>query len=491
MRLPSVPKPQSLERVLVCLALLLVPTTLVFQYRFLPFDDCLRHAAKAVSGKPWSDILVLRPDFTIDPHRGWHALLAALHRSLGLDAPSLVVFSYFGLFLLVAFAPLPAMRWPEAWALSILAASLAQPATLFSRLIRGRPYLFTEAALLFVLSLWRRSERPTLRKCAATALAIGLSVWLHGTAWYLWILPLAAFFLARPLREAGCLLGCWSVATVAAAALTGQPLAYLSQAVKIGFFAFSNGSIFRVLVGEFQPSDGSGLYVLVLAALALARKQLTGQFGERDERVLLALGVLGWLLGLRVFRFWGDWGQPAAMLWAAYQIEAILATLVVRESWTRAGIALVACTAFFLAGTGDIDGRWSGGATPQLASGAPCSPARDAEADGWLPAQGGILYSASMDLFVKLFYEHPDANWRYAFGFEPGMMTEENLRVLRDIQRWYGSFSCYAPWVAKMRLEDRLAIQATARPDIPELEWHEPSKGLWLGRRRREAPGLH
>ena len=88
-----------------------------------------------------------------------------------------------------------------------------------------------------------------------------------------------------------------------------------------------------------------------------------------------------------------------------------------------------------------------------------------------------------MDVFVKLFFEHPAASWKYALGFEPGMMTEDNLRVLRDIQRSYDAPSSYAPWVARMERADRLAIRSMARPDIPELEWHEAATGLWLGRR--------
>src|SRR2546427_3967131 len=87
-------KPRALERMIVYGALLLVPATLVFHYRFLPFDDCLRHAAKAVSGKPWNEILVLRPDLTIDPHAGWHSVLSVLHRGLGLNETSLVVYAY-------------------------------------------------------------------------------------------------------------------------------------------------------------------------------------------------------------------------------------------------------------------------------------------------------------------------------------------------------------------------------------------------------------
>jgi len=37
---------------------------------YLPYDDALRHAAKAVSGRPWSEILLLRPGFELDSNPG-------------------------------------------------------------------------------------------------------------------------------------------------------------------------------------------------------------------------------------------------------------------------------------------------------------------------------------------------------------------------------------------------------------------------------------
>src|ERR1700720_4110804 len=51
----------------VVITLLLVPLKII-GYGYLPADDALRHAAKAVSGKPWSEILVMRNDFAIDQH---------------------------------------------------------------------------------------------------------------------------------------------------------------------------------------------------------------------------------------------------------------------------------------------------------------------------------------------------------------------------------------------------------------------------------------
>ena len=43
---------------MVIFVILAIPLKII-GYGFLPGDDALRHAGKAVSGKPWSEILVL------------------------------------------------------------------------------------------------------------------------------------------------------------------------------------------------------------------------------------------------------------------------------------------------------------------------------------------------------------------------------------------------------------------------------------------------
>src|SRR5215469_3644779 len=84
----SLVPPQSLKRYVPLLTWILIIGTLlvtvgkIVGYGYLPPDDALRHSAKAVSGKPWSEILVLRPGFEMDPYPGWHAILGAVHHAL-------------------------------------------------------------------------------------------------------------------------------------------------------------------------------------------------------------------------------------------------------------------------------------------------------------------------------------------------------------------------------------------------------------------------
>ncbi|MFO1498320.1 MAG: hypothetical protein U1G07_08015 [Verrucomicrobiota bacterium] len=91
---------------LVALTLLILPWRLL-NHGVLPPDDALRHAAKAVSGKSWDQILVLRPEITLDHNPGWHAILGALHRLAGWNQERLVWFSVLSLFWLFAAAPSP------------------------------------------------------------------------------------------------------------------------------------------------------------------------------------------------------------------------------------------------------------------------------------------------------------------------------------------------------------------------------------------------
>src|SRR5262249_53063599 len=146
--------------------------------------------------KPYTEILVMRPEYTMDHSPGWEWLLRFLHRTLGWDSDGLVSFSIIAMMLCVFFAPLPWLRRPEAWLAALLAQMVAIP-ELMTRFTQARPYLLSEGILIALLFAWGRSEakNPSRLKIALTCLAFGISVWVHG-AWYLWALPLAAFFIA-------------------------------------------------------------------------------------------------------------------------------------------------------------------------------------------------------------------------------------------------------------------------------------------------------
>ncbi len=476
---------QFLARALVYLALLAIPLTLIGHYRYLPFDDCMRHAAKAVSGRDWTDVLVLRPDVTLDQHPGWHAFLGAIHRALDADSTFLVVVSYAALFLLVVYAPMPAFRRPEAWAASLLLACLAAPMSFLFRLTRGRPYLFSEACLLVLLFLWNAFS-GSLGLCAVTAALVALAVWIHGS-WYLWALPVAAFFLAGSWRKGFRFAAAVAAGIAAGALAAGHPAAYLWQQLQHAMLAFGNGVSASVLVGEFGPSSGWAVYLALAGLVLVFHRLLTGAWVRPGvEPAVPALAGLGWMAGLVVFRFWGEWGLAAALFWIALQIEDILAALAPEPgSGRRLALAAGLACALMLTGVGDHDARWSGGrAVRPRAPGAPSAPIPgEGESAELMPGPGGILYNSEMSVFNSLFFRNPMAQWKYAYGFESGIMTPENLAVLRDIQSRRGDWTAYRPWVERLLAIDRIAVVSAAKPDIPELEWRELEPRLWIGRK--------
>src|SRR5690349_18776254 len=80
-------------RLAVVAAAILIPLRILANGHF-PVDDAKRHAAKVISGRSWSDIVVIRPDMTaVDSNPGWHALLGLVHRVTAADGFELVWFS--------------------------------------------------------------------------------------------------------------------------------------------------------------------------------------------------------------------------------------------------------------------------------------------------------------------------------------------------------------------------------------------------------------
>src|SRR5215469_6060118 len=172
--------------IIVIAVIILIPLK-IMDYGYLPGDDALRHAAKAVSGKPWSEILVLSPVYKMDHEFGWNWLLTSIHHLVNWDADNLVFFSVVAMFVLVNLAGLVWLKRPEAWLATMLMAMVF--ALIPVRFTLGRPYLITLASLITVLYLWRTfREKPPQKPAMILMVAhAAISTFFHG-AWYLWVL---------------------------------------------------------------------------------------------------------------------------------------------------------------------------------------------------------------------------------------------------------------------------------------------------------------
>jgi hypothetical protein len=463
--------------IVVVSAIICIPLKII-GYGFLPMDDALRHAAKTISGKSWQQILVMRDDFPIDPSPGWQAILEWVHDTHGGDAESLVIFSVVALMMLVMLCGAPWFRRPEAWLAALFIAAVFIPACT-TRFARGRPYILTDAVVITLLFLWtRRGTKRQLSPLYVTPLLVAASAWIHGS-WYMLVLPGVAILLAGMWREAILYGLCWLIGSVLGCALTGHPIGFLIQSVRHMFGVFGDFVVSRQLEPELHPSDGAVPAVLAVAALLLWRKVTIGWNPRRLLNPVFMMMVLGWVLGLKMQRFWWDYGTPAFIIWVAMELQEHLEREMIFDSSKRLFLALAIAGGAYLGFTSDRDGRWTENLTTEF----PSVENNPSLAD-WMPGPDGIIYNSDMDVFFTTFYANPMADWKYILGFESGWMRPEDLKVLRQAQWNFGDARAFKPWADEMRPQDRMFIHAVggSAPNLPQLQWYYAATELWIGR---------
>ncbi|MGA3113416.1 MAG: hypothetical protein ABSF90_03175 [Syntrophobacteraceae bacterium] len=462
---------------LICMAALLLTCLQILGHGYSPMDDALRHVAKAISGKDWQDILVLRPEITMDSHPGWHFILKQVSRLTRSDPTLLLDFSVLFLFLVFVFPPLFLFSRPEAWIVSLLVFSVFSFGTMY-RLFFGRPFIISMLLILALCFLWERirDKRAPIVELAAFAMLSALSTWLHGT-WFLIALPICALGLARQWRVAALMSAAAAVGILLGAAFSGSPLVLLYQMLYQAVLALGHHDFQRQLVSELQPFDGSPIAIIVVAAMLIWRLA-RGQWNrECVDNPVFILGVMGWALGFVAVRFWSDWGWPAFAFWTAVEVQDVLKKYLGDFDPRRLVVAAVACLILFLSLGNDHGSRWTG------MLGVEWPQMTNSEHRKWLPEREGVLYSDGMDVFYRIFHNNPHGDWKYILGFEPIWMPEDDLKIYRHIQLTRGKPQSYAPWVEKMTEKDRLVLVRTEEPKIGGLEWHEVTPTVWSGRR--------
>jgi len=469
---------------MVVFVILAIPLKII-QYGYLPGDDALRHAAKAVSGKSWSEILVLNKVYQIDHEFGWNLLLEKIHHWTNWDADHLVVFSVVALFILVGWSALPWLKRPEAWLATLTLATIV--AEVCGRMTLGRPFLVTFAILLTLLFLWQKHGSSPPKKwmlLLATAL-FALGTFVHGV-WYLWVLLLGAFVFAGEFRWAVSLGFCWVAGVFIGSALTGNLIEYPLQALKLALLAVGMHDTQRTMAVELQPFGGDVLAVVVLGGLLVLRQLAKLNAVPLGKNPAFWLVCFGWVLGFKVGRFWDDWGWPALMVLIACDLQMLLEARFAADSFKRLGLACGLAVTAFLAVTNDFGSRWTYNLTQQYLT------QDNPDLAGWMPDEGGIFYTADMTLFYQTFFKNPDGDWRYMLGFEPTWMPKEDFDVYQKVLWNFNDSKAYEPWVKKMTPADRLVIRGGrgSPPGIPELEWNYGVSGIWIGRLPRPVqPG--
>jgi hypothetical protein len=456
---------------------LLIPLKIIGE-GYLPQADALADAAKAISGKPWTDILLLRSDYMIDNHIGWHALLRHVWLMTNCNAETLVLFSTAILFILVGCSALPWLAWPEAWLITLVLVPGIQ-SSFMGRLMLGRPLLLSILALVTILFLWqtRSPSPPDKRSCLLMTVLIALAVLFHGV-WYFWALPVAAFLLARQYRWCLALAACWFAGAILGAALTGHPWVYTIEALRQACNAMSLHATQRTLVTELRPTPGNLFGLLLLAGLLVLRQLARLPARPFSSNPAFWLALIGWVLGHEADRFWDDWGLPALMVLMAGDLQLFLQSRLQPHSLRRLALAAGLALTVYITTTNDVDSRWTNTLTAEYLT--PDNP----KLAGWLPDSGGILYEADMALFFDTFFKNPTAPWRYSVGYEPALMPPDDFATYQKILWNAEEPEAYQPWVRKMRPQDRLVLDARSSPAsaLPQLEWKYAVKNLWIGR---------
>jgi hypothetical protein len=468
------------QRVVLISWLIVVVTVVLIAFKivshgFIPAGDARRHVAKVFTDKAYSEIVVMRPEYTVDHSPGWEWLLRVVHRMTHWNADALMSFSVVGLMLVVFLSPLPWLRRPEAWLAALLAQTLVIP-ELMTRFAQARPLLLTAAVLIALLFSWSKSEnqKPSALKLVLTCAGFCLSVWMHGS-WYLWVFLLVAFFLAGARRSGLWLTVCWGIGTVIGSCLTGKPIAFLKGAVFMAYSVSTENVPQWMLVGEFQPSQGEIATLMLLAVVYLWRRlQVPGDPGLLRSPVVWLI-VIGWILGLRADRCWADWAIPAVLVWLTQQFEEISSSLVSTSAPKRLVLCALVALPLFFHSTNDLGRRYTRSLDETFLD------INDPKLQGWMPSSNGIFYSAQMDFFYNTFYKNPQGDWRYILGFEPALMPEDDLRIFRTIQFNRGVIKAFEPWAEKMRPQDRLAIATATQPNLPRLEWINAAGNIWIG----------
>jgi|JI10StandDraft_1071094.scaffolds.fasta_scaffold06613_5 hypothetical protein len=461
------------SRLAAWVVVILIPIR-VLSLGFLPVDDALRHAGKALTDRTWQEILVMRPEATEDSHPGWHWILKQVHEVAGANAIDLVFFSVAGLFVLMAGTGLSRSN-PTAWMLAMLIAYVTAPGEM-GRWIMGRPYLVSSAVGLLLADRWSRQGPHGPKEWPFLAVLFSVVAWIH-PSYYLFAVPVAALIVCSEFVGALVLGSAVATGAVVAGGLTGHPVRFLYQSFMHPVWSLSWPN--STLASEFQPANGAPMFLV--AVLAIATFTRSGGGRVVGSRPLLAFAGIAWALGFVSSRFWTDWGLPVGLVLLARLLEEWIESSAAGATIQRGSVVVAAV--LFLAATPDTGGRWSGRATsPYLVLTGKASA-------GLLPDDGGILYSDDMRVFYEVFFRKPNARFRFILGYEPGLMPLEDQNLLR-IEVQTGLIKPFEVWVAKMTPKDRMVLRnPLTAPELAGLSWTRVGRELWVGQKELEKPG--
>jgi hypothetical protein len=370
---------------------------------------------------------------------------------------------------------------PMAWVIGLLLAGIVYPG-IITRLMLGRPFLLTGAVAIALFKLWQNMTDNNIwsKKLLFSVVMIATAVWIHGS-WYLLLLVPFAFFLAGQHRASIGILVSITLGTIIASIMTGAPLDFFRFHFIVPLRIFSENLLNRQLVIEFQSMrlPFSSLTICVLVVIALVQKC---RFKLADLTVdpVFMLMVTGLLLGVNTRRFWLDWGLLAMILWLALKISDLIKNSdSLASPRVRYCLTIFFCVLLIFVYTHDAGGRFSNTSFFSAVQ------FDDPQLHGWEPGEDGIIYSDNMTAFYAHYYAYPNAKWKYAIGYEPVLMPEENLVVYRDILFHNRRDHSFEPWIKKMRPQDRIFTSKILN-GYKDIEWIRGSLHFMIGRLKQK-----
>jgi len=434
----------------------------------LPSDDGLRHVAQAISGRPWTDVTFIREDCRMDHSPGWNWLLAEVHRLTGMEQKGLLDLAVYGLFALYAVVGLGISPAPIFWMASIAVIYASGEVAIVGRLLHGRPFALSMAGWLLALHLWTK-PRMTRLDLFLTAAICGACAWVHGT-WYPWAALGAGLLLARRRRRALVFTAAWAIGTWAGAALTGHPIEFLWNSIRILGRLEGEHRPLSMLQAEVQPWFIRWQTLIPVAALAYLSWKLKSRMVEREKLLLPVLAICAGL-GLLNFRMWCDWGLPCLTLLAAYRLKGLTEAINLRpEGWVMSA-ATAGCGAIWLAGVAMSGTMFYASRSDTWG---PDTPA------AWLPEPGSVVYNHTIPSFCQTYYNHPDMNWKMAIGFEFTFAPKEEydtFLLLADSPKKYVDAV-----VRRMTPRDRILLNMAEPPPNSNVLWFKAGPTTWLGK---------
>src|SRR5262249_42207364 len=150
--------------------------------------------------------------------------------------------------------------------------------------------------------------------------------------------------------------------------LTGHPIEYPLQALKLAFLAVGAHETQRTMVSELQPFNGDYLALIVLGGLLGLRALANLKTVPLTRDPAFWLACMTWVLAFKVAGFWTDWGWPALMVMIAWDLQSLMQTRQAADAPQRLVLVCVLGAATYLGITSDFNSRWSSTLTQQFLS---------------------------------------------------------------------------------------------------------------------------